>query len=62
MLIDKGVYRRLGETNAERHASLMLIGATSENISSFLLMTFRRCIPVSITLPSIRERPIQERI
>lgn len=62
MLVDKGVYRRLGETNEERKAKLMLIGATSEDISSSLLVTFRRRIPVQITLPKINERPLKERI
>lgn len=62
MLVDKGVYRRLGETRGERKAQLMIIGATSEDISSSLLLTFRRRIPVQITLPRINERPINERI
>lgn len=62
MLVDKGIYRRLGETKEEREAQLMLIGATSEEISSSLLMTFRRRIPVQITLPKISERPLSERV
>lgn len=62
MLIDKGVYRRLGETNKIRTSNLMIIGATSEDISSSLLMTFRRRIPVQISLPRISERPIHERV
>ncbi|SEJ29662.1 Transcriptional regulator containing an AAA-type ATPase domain and a DNA-binding domain [Propionispira arboris] len=62
MLIDKGVYRRLGATRAECKSHLMIIGATSEDISSSLLMTFRRRIPVQISLPRISERPIRERI
>lgn len=62
MLIDKGVYRRLGETKNERQAKIMIIGATSEDISSNLLMTFRRRIPVQISLPRISERPIHERV
>ncbi|MBU2703782.1 transcriptional regulator with AAA-type ATPase domain/transcriptional regulatory protein LevR [Sporomusaceae bacterium BoRhaA] len=62
MLIDKGVYRRLGETNKTRQSNMMIIGATSEDVSSNLLMTFRRRIPVQITLPRISERPIHERV
>jgi len=62
MLIDKGRYRRLGEVNGNRTANLMIIGATSEDVSSSLLMTFRRRIPVQIGLPRINERPIYERI
>lgn len=62
MLVDKGIYRRLGESRGERKAKLMLICATSEDISSSLLMTFRRRIPVQITLTRISERPVKERI
>lgn len=62
MLVDKGTYRRLGESREERKAQLMLICATSEDISSSLLMTFRRRIPVQITLPRISDRPVKERI
>lgn len=62
LLIDKGRYRRLGETSDTRRAEIMIIGATSEDISSNLLITFLRRIPVQIGLPTIRERPIQERI
>jgi len=62
MLIDKGMYRRLGEVNNNRQANIMIIGATSEDLSSSLLMTFRRRIPVQIALPRIGERPIHERI
>lgn len=62
MLVDKGTYRRLGESRGERKAHLMLICATSEDITSSLLMTFRRRIPVQITLPRINERPVKERI
>lgn len=62
MLVDKGMYRRLGESREERKAQLMLICATSEDISSSLLMTFRRRIPVQITLSRISERPVKERI
>ncbi|WP_196604069.1 sigma-54-dependent transcriptional regulator [Pectinatus haikarae] len=62
ILIDKGFYRRLGETKAEHKANIMLIGATSEDINSSLLLTFKRRIPVQINLPTINERSIHERI
>ncbi|EGO63087.1 sigma 54-interacting transcriptional regulator [Acetonema longum] len=62
MLVDKGTYRRLGETREERKAQVMLIGATSEDLASSLLTTFRRRIPVQIMLPRISERPLKERI
>ncbi len=62
ILIDKGFYRRLGETKTEHTSNLMLIGATSENVDSSLLLTFKRRIPVQINLPNIMQRPIDERL
>ncbi|AIS52029.1 transcriptional regulatory protein LevR [Thermoanaerobacter kivui] len=59
-LIDKGVYRRLGDT-VERTANLMIIAATTEKPGSFL-KTFMRRIPVVIQLPSFEERPLNEKV
>ncbi|TDT63604.1 sigma 54-interacting transcriptional regulator [Fonticella tunisiensis] len=60
-LLDKGKYRRLGETENTRESKIMLIAATSENPESSLLLTFRRRIPMVIELPSINDRPFSER-
>ncbi|MEG6566559.1 sigma 54-interacting transcriptional regulator [Thermoanaerobacterium saccharolyticum] len=60
-LLDKGKFRRLGETDSERQANIMLIAATTENPESSLLLTFRRRIPMVIELPPISERPHTER-
>ena len=61
-LIDSGSYRRLGETEQTRTADVLLIGATTEDIKASLLKTFLRRIPVVITLPSLAERPLFERL
>lgn len=61
-LIDSGSYRRLGETERTRTADVLLIGATTEDIRASLLKTFLRRIPVVITLPSLAERPLFERL
>ncbi|ADL08199.1 sigma 54-interacting transcriptional regulator [Thermosediminibacter oceani] len=60
-LIDKGKFRRLGETEAYRSANVMIIAATTEDIESSLLLTFRRRIPMIIELPPLSARPISER-
>ncbi|MCB2340506.1 sigma 54-interacting transcriptional regulator [Clostridium estertheticum] len=60
-LLDKGKYRRLGETENSRIANVMITAATTENPESSLLLTFRRRIPMIINLPSINDRPITER-
>lgn len=59
--IDKGVFRKLGETEVERRARVLLVGATTEDPSSHLLNTFRRRIAMVIQLPTLRERTVEER-
>ncbi|AVD34488.1 sigma 54-interacting transcriptional regulator [Clostridioides difficile] len=61
-ILDRGKFRRLGETNAERKVSIMLIGATTENVETNLLLTFRRRIPMLITLPPLHDRLLKEKI
>jgi transcriptional regulatory protein LevR/transcriptional regulator with AAA-type ATPase domain len=60
-LIDKGVYRKLGEPALENKAEILIICATTENIESILLKTFIRRIPMLIKLPALKERTIEER-
>ncbi|ERI94884.1 Sigma-54 interaction domain protein [Clostridiales bacterium oral taxon 876 str. F0540] len=60
-LIDEGKYMPLGSTK-EIGINVMIICATTENIDSSLLKTFTRRIPVTISLPSLRERTSDERL
>ncbi|MDR3174550.1 MAG: PRD domain-containing protein, partial [Treponema sp.] len=60
--IDRGCYRRLGETRSTRTAAVMLICATTENPESSLLKTFIRRIPMLIKIPGLEERSIEERL
>ncbi len=60
--IDKGMYRRLGETETERRASVLIICATTENPESNLLKTFVRRIPMIIKIPDLSVRSIDERL
>ncbi|GAA0731710.1 sigma 54-interacting transcriptional regulator [Clostridium oceanicum] len=60
-LIDKGKYRRLGESGEFRDAKIMIISATTEDIGESLLTTFKRRIPMFIELPSLSKRPLGER-
>ncbi|WP_199883972.1 sigma 54-interacting transcriptional regulator [Anaerosinus massiliensis] len=59
-ILDKGEFRRLGETQTTK-VSIRIIAATTENIESALLLTFRRRIPMLIDLPNLSERPFEER-
>ena len=59
--MDKGVYRRLGETESERHGNVLIITATTENPNTNLLKTFTRRIPMVITIPALKDRTMEER-
>lgn len=61
-LMDTGQYRKLGEANSIRKASVLIIGATTEDPNDVLLKTFKRRIPLSIQLPAYRERSLKERL
>lgn len=61
-IIDKGEFSRLGETSHSRKVNVMIIGATTENLESTLLITFRRRIPFLIEIPSLEDRPVIERL
>lgn len=61
-LIDKGKYRKLGETNTERNVNVLILAATTENPESNLLLTFRRRIPMLIELPKLTDRPLSEKL
>lgn len=60
-LLDKGEFRRLGDSGAPKKVRVRVIAATTENPESSLLLTFRRRIPMIISMPSLKERPIEER-
>jgi transcriptional regulator with AAA-type ATPase domain/transcriptional regulatory protein LevR len=60
-LLDRGVFRRLGESDTARQAKIRLIAATTENVQSSLLITFVRRIPMWIGIPSLDERTLEER-
>lgn len=59
--IDKGYFRRLGDTDKRIKVEVQIIAATTEQPQSFLLKTFMRRIPMMIVLPPLRERTFEER-
>lgn len=61
-ILDKGEYRRLGETESNHKVNLMIIAATTEDPDSSLLLTLRRRIPMIIELPSLNKRTYSERL
>jgi len=61
LLMDRGIYRRMGETNNTRKARVLIIAATTKEPQLTMLHTFLRRIPVIIRLPEIDERTLKER-
>ncbi len=59
--LDTGNFQRMGETSTRRRSQALLFAATTETDESVLLLTFRRRIPVTIALPSLREWSIYDR-
>lgn len=60
-ILDKGMFRRLGDSETNVQVSLMIIAATTEKSESSLLLTFRRRIPMVIELPPLSKRSHKER-
>ena len=62
LLIDKGIFQRLGETREYRRAKIRIIAATTEGPKNALLSTFLRRIAVVIKIPPLEKRSFDERI
>lgn len=60
--IDKGIFKRMGQSAKELSSQVLIIGATTEDPQSTLLDTFNRRIPMTIRIPPLRERSLVERI
>ena len=60
--MDTGTFSRLGETTRDRHAKVLIIGATTEDPNSALTKTFVRRIPNIITIPSLASRTLGEKL
>ncbi|HML37529.1 MAG TPA: sigma 54-interacting transcriptional regulator, partial [Bacillota bacterium] len=62
LLLDKGIFRRLGETMTWRSAKVRFIFATTEDPSVSLINTFLRRIPLVVNIPALPGRPISEKL
>lgn len=62
LFMDKGYFYRLGNNRTAHRAAIRFIFATTENIDTVLLNTFRRRIPIRVNLPNYISRPLPERI
>lgn len=60
-LLDRGTYRRLGETENDRKAHVRLIAATTEKSDEAILPTLYRRFTVKLELPPLRTRSYTSR-
>lgn len=60
-LMDKKVYRRLGETTEEHPCNVRIICATTDSQKDVMLRTFLRRIPIIIELPPLEKRSLSDR-
>ena len=61
LLLDKGIYRRIGESSGYQKSNVLLIGATTANIHTTFLETFKRRIHMIVEIPALSERTVEER-
>lgn len=60
--MDKGLVRRMGETEGWHKSDVRLIFATTESLSANFLETFLRRIPILINIPGLDERDNLEKV
>ncbi|MEG0176532.1 sigma 54-interacting transcriptional regulator [Anaerorhabdus sp.] len=61
LFMDKGVYHRVGDNENWYHSDCRLIFATTEKPEDVLLKTLLRRIPIVVKIPSLEERPRNEK-
>lgn len=61
LFMDKGIYHMVGDNDTWYHAKVRMIFATTENPDTVLLKTLLRRIPIVVKIPSLQERPVQEK-
>ncbi|WP_315108923.1 sigma 54-interacting transcriptional regulator [Clostridium intestinale] len=60
-VMDRGLFRRVGETKEFTKVNVLIVCATTEKPENVLLPTFYRRIPMKVYIPDYTERPISER-
>jgi len=61
-LMDRGKFRRLGQSSNTLEAKVLIIAATTEEPDKAILNTFLRRIPSIIKIPGLAERTLKERM
>lgn len=61
-LLDLGEFYPLGESNVPHKVTIRFIFATTEDLDNYLLKTFIRRVPLQVSLPAFKDRPLVERL
>lgn len=61
LFMDKGIYHMVGDNETWYEGKVHMIFATTEDPKECLLKTLLRRIPIIITIPSLEQRPLQEK-
>lgn len=61
LFMDKGIYHKVGDNDTWYESKVHIIFATTENPDQVLLKTLLRRIPIIVKVPSLSERPLQEK-
>ncbi|NRT36208.1 sigma-54 dependent transcriptional regulator of gfr operon [Clostridium beijerinckii] len=61
LFMDKGIYHLMGDNKNWKESSARLVFATTKDPEQALLRTLLRRIPVTINVPDLEERPIDEK-
>ncbi|SDN46166.1 Transcriptional regulatory protein LevR, contains PRD, AAA+ and EIIA domains [Fictibacillus solisalsi] len=61
LFMDKGIYHPLGGSDNWKKATVRMVFATTEDPEETFLQTFLRRIPITLTIPSLKERTENEK-
>ena len=59
--MDKGMYHKVGDNENWYYSKCRLVFATTEDPQNVLLKTLLRRIPITITVPALKDRPLIEK-
>lgn len=62
LFMDKGIYHKVGENEKWEKSNVRMIFATTEKPEEVLLKTFLRRVPIIVSIPSLKDRGVYERI
>lgn len=62
LFMDQSIFHRVGDNEKWYESNVRIIFATTEDPEAVLLKTLQRRIPITVNVPSLEERGLQERV